>query len=177
VALFNRKKQNSAVLPEIEKYYDAEKRDRAGLAWLLAIVSIVCVVAVLIGLFFGGRWIYRKAAHSDTKTGVSTSNPVSTTGDIGKADNKATSGSSANPSTNIPTTPTPAPAPPVAVPQTPPSSTPKSTTPAPTPIVTPRSGKLANTGPSNTVMIFIVASIAFAGVHSFISRTRRGSSR
>jgi len=59
MALFNRKKSDS-VLPEIDKYYDGERRDRAGLAWLLAMVSVIAVTLIVIGIFLAGRWAYRE---------------------------------------------------------------------------------------------------------------------
>lgn len=59
MALFNRKKKD-AVLPEIDKYYEGERRDRNGLAWLLAMVSVILVTLLIIGLFLLGRWIYRE---------------------------------------------------------------------------------------------------------------------
>ncbi len=64
MALFNRKK-NATVLPEVDQYYEGERRDRAWLAWVLALVSIAAVAAIVIALFMGGRWIYRQATDSD----------------------------------------------------------------------------------------------------------------
>lgn len=64
MALFGRKKQD-AVLPEVDKYYEGERRDRAGLAWLLALVSVAIVALVLVGAFLAGRWVYRQIASDD----------------------------------------------------------------------------------------------------------------
>lgn len=63
--------KTNKVLPEVEKYYEAEKRERAGLAWLLAVASVAIVAAVLIGAFFGGRWLYRKYTGKTDNTTVS----------------------------------------------------------------------------------------------------------
>ncbi len=63
MALFRRKKES--VLPEVDKYYEAERRDRTGLAWLLALVSILVVAALIIGLFFAGRWAYNSITDND----------------------------------------------------------------------------------------------------------------
>ncbi len=60
MALFRRKKTDS-VLPEVDKYYEGERRDRAGLAWLLALISVVIVALIIIGVFLAGRWVYRQA--------------------------------------------------------------------------------------------------------------------
>lgn len=68
MALLRRKKKD-AVLPEVDKYYDGERRDRTGLAWLLALVSVLLIVLVIIGLFLFGRWIYREATDNDDNGG------------------------------------------------------------------------------------------------------------
>ena len=64
MALFNRKKKDS-VLPEVDKYYKAEKRDRPGLAWLLALVSIAVVAGLIVAVFLGGRWAYNQITGDD----------------------------------------------------------------------------------------------------------------
>lgn len=56
MALFNRRRNQS--LSELESYY-AARRGRSGTAWLMALLSLVVTVAILAGLFFGGRWVYR----------------------------------------------------------------------------------------------------------------------
>lgn len=71
MALFRRKKTDS-VLPEVDKYYEGERRDRAGLAWLLALVSVAIVALILVGVFWAGRWTYRQLTKDDNK--VATSN-------------------------------------------------------------------------------------------------------
>lgn len=155
MAFFNRKKTDQIVLPEIERYYDAEKRERAGLAWLLAIVSIACVALILIGMFFGGRWIYRKLTNTTEKTGVSTTQTVES--DIAKGKDKAI-GSSSNNYNTTPKTPSTTPATPPAAPPTTPTpavTAPKPTTPAATPV----NGKLADTGPGSVIPYFAVATI------------------
>jgi cytoskeletal protein RodZ len=71
MAWFRRKESNQTVLPEIERYYEAERHERAGLAWILALVSVACVALIVIGLVFGGRWLYRKMT-TDTNKPVAT---------------------------------------------------------------------------------------------------------
>lgn len=71
MALFGRKKQDT-VLPEVDQYYEGERRDRAGLAWLLALVSVAIVALVIIGAFLGGRWLYRQVADKDSGSEVAT---------------------------------------------------------------------------------------------------------
>lgn len=64
MAWFRKKKQDS-VLPEVDKYYEGERRDRAGLAWLLALVSVIIVALIIIGIFLAGRWAYRQLTNND----------------------------------------------------------------------------------------------------------------
>jgi len=174
MALFNRKKSDNNVLPEVERYYDAEKRERAGLAWLLAIVSIAAVALVLIGAFFGGRWIYRKVSHTNEKTGVSTTNTVE--GSIGKSENTSVNNNSDNSSTKTTTPSTPSTTAPSTTPKTQPT-TPAVTTPKPstatTPSAAPTTAKnLASTGPANTVAIFIISVLGFAALYNLAIRSR-----
>lgn len=64
MALFKRTKKDS-VLPEVDKYYEGERRDRAGLAWLLALVSVIIVAVIIISVFLAGRWLYRQITKDD----------------------------------------------------------------------------------------------------------------
>ena len=136
MALFNRNKTKATVLPELEKYYDAERRERSGLAWILALVSIAGVVLVLIGLFFGGRWIYRNlkndkkptvAVVQKSNTGHGTQTPATSTD---------------KPSTKDTTTQTP------STPSTQPATPPTATTPSTTPATTPTATKPTATTPA-----------------------------
>lgn len=71
MALFSRRKKKEEILPkEVREYYSSERRERTGIAWLLAIGTLVFTFIIAAGLFFGGRWIYRTAFnhdHTDTK--------------------------------------------------------------------------------------------------------------
>jgi len=71
MAFWNRNRRDDRpVLPELQQYYDAERRERAGLAWVLALVSVAAVALLVVGAFFGGRWIYRKAKNSNDTNNV-----------------------------------------------------------------------------------------------------------
>ena len=60
MALFRRRKQQNDVLPdEVKDYYRAEQRDRIGGAWLMAFGGFLLTVAIVLGLFFAGRWAYQ----------------------------------------------------------------------------------------------------------------------
>lgn len=67
---FSRKNQtaDTSVPPEVQEYYQAEKRDRTGMAWLLAAATLIATVLLAIGLFYGGRWAYRTLFTDDNQT-------------------------------------------------------------------------------------------------------------
>lgn len=74
MALFNRKKnQNQSVLPELDKYYEGERKERTGLAWVLAIFSVLIVATFIILLFLAGRWAYRELTTSNDSEDVTVS--------------------------------------------------------------------------------------------------------
>jgi len=67
VAIFNKKSPEEKTITELEEYYSG-KKNRPIMAWIMAIISLLITVAVVSGLFFGGRWVYQKIAHrNDTK--------------------------------------------------------------------------------------------------------------
>lgn len=68
MALFGRKKNVKPVTKEVEKYIKAERRERAGLAWLLALISLAVVSLFFIGIFFGSRWAYNRYFKDDKGT-------------------------------------------------------------------------------------------------------------
>lgn len=157
------KKQTKSdkVLPEIEKFYEAEKRERAGLAWILAIASVAMVAAALIGVFFGGRWIYRKATHNSGETSVAVQTTTSSTNESSSssADNTSTGTSSASTTQNESgTTSTGSSS---SSSQTSTQAT-QSTSVATTTQTSASSTttKLANTGPASVLPVFIVTSVA-----------------
>jgi cytoskeletal protein RodZ len=134
MALFKRKKTTTA-LPDLDWYNKVEKKERSRLAWFLAVAAIAGACALLIGLFFGGRWLYR---HN-------------------KAQNKPTTiqEEPAKPSeeTTAPASDTPAP-----------STTPTATTPSTTPVADPN---LANTGPADTLAIFLSVTLLSVIAYQF----------
>ena len=151
MAIFGRK-QNS-VLPEVDQYYEGERKDRAGLAWLLALVSVAVVALVLIGAFLGGRWIYRQATGNDDKGTVAVVNE----GDLPSFDGSTEDQPA--------TTPAPAEEGRVDAPaQTTTPSTPASATPT-----TPASD-LPNTGSADTLAIFAVVSLLAGILHNAVTR-------
>lgn len=57
MALFKRK--NQTTIAELEDYYANQRGRRTGMAWFMAFLSLLITVAVILALFFGGRWLYR----------------------------------------------------------------------------------------------------------------------
>jgi hypothetical protein len=158
VAFYNRKKNNS-VLPEVDEYYQAERRDNGLLAWLLALISVAVVVAILVGLYFGGRWIVDTLKSDDTNT---TSENIVGQGNDVTVDGKPNESTTVDSSTDSNQGRVDAP---VAT-NTPPATTPPAT-----------EGNLPNTGPASVASIFIVVSIIAGSGHYIVSRKRQLSQR
>lgn len=73
MALFRRsKKTSSTIPPEVEEYYQAERRGRKHLAWLMTVVALLVTIAIVIGLFLVGQWLYRTVRHTEPPTSSST---------------------------------------------------------------------------------------------------------
>lgn len=145
MAIWNRNKDNDRpVLPELQQYYDAERRERSGLAWILALVSVAAVALVVIGAFFGGRAIYR-AVKDDDKQGNTVATQNNDDSNVPSVDGGANSGGSNNKTPPTPTSPTPASPNPANPPATPPAGGARPGTPSPTPSANTQS--LPNTGP------------------------------
>lgn len=158
MALFKRKKTDKAVLPEIEKYYNAEKRERAGLAWLLALTSVAVVALLIIGAFFGGRWVYRKATDTN-KTPVATVTDSETDASNNQEDSTLDTIDSDGEYVTPPSTPTTSPSPLASKPNNVPASA--------------GSKELVNTGPAGTLAVFIVSVLGFTALHYIVSVSRR----
>ncbi len=141
MALFSRKKKDE-VPAEIQEYYQAERRERVGVAWLVALVTLLITVAVVLGLFFGGRWLYNKLANRDRQTATTGQNETATSQENQPAngDDKKQEGNSSNP-----TQPNPSPAPPSS---NPPSPAPQPSSPAPAPNPSPSPGSAPSSAPN-----------------------------
>jgi len=150
-----------------------------GVAWLLALATLVTTVLLATGLFFGGRWAYRKVVKQDKKPVITqTSNTNKSSTQPTKTDNKPSTPPSGPSPQNSPTQASSdsdnnvtsdgsedndnggtvtAPGP--------------STTSTPNPPVA-KSGNLANTGPGDTVAIFVGVSAVAALGHNLVARRR-----
>lgn len=63
-----RKNTQENVPEEVKEYYQAERRERVGVAWLLALVTLAVTILLAAALFFGGRWVYRSLFVDDNDT-------------------------------------------------------------------------------------------------------------
>lgn len=79
--LFGQKKDKTTIA-ELEEYYanQDQKKTKTGKAWLMAFLSILITVAIIVGLFFGGRWLYR--AITDNSSDTATTTETNTDGGI-----------------------------------------------------------------------------------------------
>lgn len=169
MALFGRKQPDIDSVPqEVQDYYQSERRERTGVAWLLALATLVVTLLLAIGLFYGGRWVYRTAFKNDsTPTATQTATSTTASVEVNNTDDQQSS------STDTDTaTPTASPSP---------SSSPASTSsPSPTPAATNAtstnsSTALVNTGPGDALTVFVVATIA--GITAYRMVWVRGTNR
>lgn len=162
---FRRTTTTSDNLPtEIKEYYQTERRERVGVAWLLALGTLLLTLILATGLFFGGRWAYRKIAGTDKKPETAQTTP--------KEEEKAapapsaTQGSSSEqpgPSGTSSTS--------TSTPSTAPATTP-ATPPGPTPAPA-SSAALPNTGPSEALGIALATTVAGTAAHSLVWTRRK----
>lgn len=161
---FRRKKTEDFPL-EVQDYYQAEKRERVGVAWLLAAVTLVVTVIAATGIFFGGRWLYRKLANSDQKPTTTVQQPQ--TDNLPAQTTPPTSTPAPSSTTPPATTPTPAPS-------TPPTTSPPRNTNSSTANSNSTVTRVPDTGPGDVLTIFVAASILGAVLHrSYLVRNRR----
>ncbi|HSX27711.1 MAG TPA: hypothetical protein VLG25_02920 [Patescibacteria group bacterium] len=128
--------ENNQVPEEVQQYYQAEQRERVGVAWLLALATLVVTVLVALGLLWGGRWTYRKITH---KNNSSTSGQVAKAPEVAPAAPANQSANSTN--TNAPSTPSSN--------QTADNTVDTNTT----------DSNLPNTGPAGAVTAFVVTTV------------------
>jgi cytoskeletal protein RodZ len=159
---FNRRqKQQTGVPQEIQEYYQTERRERVGLAWLIALATLVVTVLIALGLFYGGRWAYRSVFKKDNKptTAVVENNDKQSATTNENAPNTGTSSTSTS-------QPSPAPSSNTA---TNPATT---TTPQATGTTAGRNNGLPNTGPGDVIAIFVVTAIAGTITHRLVTARR-----
>jgi len=178
MAIFNRnqKKPNNKTAPkEVQKYYASGQRERVGLAWVIAFLSLIATTAVVLGLFFGGRWLWNKITEDDQPTTTTTNQPQSTENgtqpsEQGTAPNQSQQGNnqSGQPSggTGAPNNNAPGPS------QTTTPSQPSTGAPNQSTQNQNQSGKISNTGPRETIAVFVVASVLGTVGHNVYLRRK-----
>ena len=70
-ALF-KKKKNETTIAELEEYYANQQKGRSAKAWFMAFLSLLLTVAIIVGLFYAGRWIYQTVTGSDEESNETT---------------------------------------------------------------------------------------------------------
>lgn len=91
---FNRKKQDQALPEDVQEYYETGQKQHTGMAWLLALGTLLVTVLLAILLFFGGRWVYQQLAGDEDSNQETTSQ----TSDQGQNDQGQQSAPPDNPS-------------------------------------------------------------------------------
>ena len=63
--------QEDSNLPdEVQEYYQSTRRERVGVAWMLALVTAVVTLVIALTLFFGGRWAFERFFGEDEPTEI-----------------------------------------------------------------------------------------------------------
>jgi LPXTG-motif cell wall-anchored protein len=159
---------NNSTIPELEEFYDTTsvKSERGGMAWLLACASLVATLAVIGGIFLGGRWLYRNIAINNTKTDK-VAVVATPTIDNTSTSNDSTAPIAVNTTVPVKTEIKPNTSTPVAVATPAPKSNIAVTAPTPTPLVQATQAAvstsgLPKTGPSTTMTIALFAGVALS---------------
>lgn len=64
---FNRNKEDKPAVPaELSNYYQAEKQQQNARLWALGFLTLLATIAIVYGLFLGGRWIVGTFQDDDT---------------------------------------------------------------------------------------------------------------
>lgn len=88
---FNRQKQDSNVPLEVQEYYQSERREHVGVAWLLAGLSLIATIIVVLAIYFGGKWIWNKIHDNDNESVTTTQTEETTSQSSGETSSSSTS--------------------------------------------------------------------------------------
>lgn len=160
---FRRKQNIDGVPQEIQDYYQSERRERTGIAWLLALGTLLTTIALAILLFFGGRWAYRKIANRNNNGNSSqvAQQPTETTAPANESAQESDGGQSgastgtSSTSTNTPST----------------STTPTTQTQG-QPQTRGANSDLPNTGPGDVLAVFAITTALGTAAH-YAATTRK----
>ncbi len=154
MAILGKKNTNSTKIPELQDYYANQKNESTGVAWLLAVGSLLVTVAIFVGLFAGGRWLYRKATDNDNKITTTTQTTDTTVNEDGSTAVTVTTPSPNQPIAKV-TVPTTTPAQGV----TPAQSIQKNAA------AVAASTSIPDTGPNLPITLFLVILLSSAYIH------------
>lgn len=184
--LFKKRNTEEVTAPVLDEYYQEQRTRRSALSWVLGLLGLLIVILLAIGLYFGGRWGYRRLHHAaakkpavtkpaQTKTNNQQTAPSSGSGSgvsegqvnapgASNTDPSAT-GSRSNPSA---TSPNPS--------QSTPNNSGASANPVPgttgTSPVPPKSRTLTNTGPGNVIATFVLITVLSGGLYEIRLRQK-----
>ena len=183
---WKRKKSDDVSLPkEVQDYYQAEKREKVGVASMLAIGTLIVTVLLAFGIFFGGRYVWRHLMHPDKKSGDTTATVQAPDDQTSSTTSKASSGSTDSSSKSSSAKDKSGDSKPADKPSSQPStptntanngkeSTSGTTTPATsahTNSTAANSSNLPNTGPGNILAVMLGAiSLSFVGAEVYLRR-------
>lgn len=153
---FRRNQNIDGVPQEIQDYYQSERREKAGIAWLLALGTLLTTIALAILLFFGGRWVYRKVANRNNgNTSQVTQQPTETTAPANEPDTQSGNGQEgANTGTSSTSTNTPSA-----------TNTPTAQNPGGQSQTRGATSDLPNTGPGDVLAVFAITTAIGTATH------------
>jgi len=159
--LFARKKKSVDSVPEeIREYYESDKKESTGIAWLLALGTLIVTIVLAMMLFFAGRWLYRTVSNRGNNTGQTTEQAAQ---DVKDESSTTTPNTNEAPKTNDNSATNTATPSPQATSTTP---TPSTTSASTTAMATAGKTKpLPNTGPGNVLEVFVAVSLLGFLVH------------
>jgi cobalamin biosynthesis Mg chelatase CobN len=72
------KKNDKTTIAELEEYYanQNQNKSRSAKAWFMAILSLLLTIAIIIGLFFVGRWLYNTLTDNNDSPATTGDNNV-----------------------------------------------------------------------------------------------------
>ena len=143
----NKGSSTGAKVPaEVEQYYESSRKERVGIAWLLALATLLLTVLIAAVLFFAGRWAFNRIFNNDNDSATPTSSEEAPSAEDPSIESRQGEGQESNDqnsqqgnsqgTVNAPANPAPSP-----TPSTPPA--------APNPSQTPTTGgeEIPRTGP------------------------------
>lgn len=170
---FRRNKDQTDVPAEIQEYYQTERRERTGVAWLLALGTLLVTVGLATLLFFGGRWLYRTVANRGdggrdnvSQVEQEQGSEGRNRGDGSKDEGSARDNDGQTSSTNTRDSDQPGGGTAQGSQSTPPAAPSRTTSPT-------TGDNLPDTGPGNVVGLFMATTVTAATAHYALNTRRR----